>query len=74
MAAGKPYSWITETVLDNDILAYDNYSEIRTFLENNPNVEQIHEKYKEQLSELSLLNEDIRFTLHTLIVTVQDPK
>lgn len=58
MAAGKPYSWITETVLDNGILAYDNYSEIRTFLENNPNIEQIHEKYNEQLSELSVLNED----------------
>ena len=56
--AGKPYSWITETVLDNGILAYENYSEIRTFLENNPNVEQIHEKYNEQLSELSILNED----------------
>lgn len=58
IAAGKPYSWITDTVLDNGILAFENYAEIRTFLGCDPNIEQIHEKYNEQLSELSLLNED----------------
>ncbi|MBQ6504376.1 MAG: hypothetical protein IJI57_10745 [Flexilinea sp.] len=58
IAAGKPYSWITDTILDNGILAYENYADVRTFLESNPNIEQICGKYDEQLSELSLLNED----------------
>ncbi len=58
VATGKPYSWITETVLDNGILAYENYAEIRLFLESDPNIDQVHKKYNELLSELSLLNED----------------
>ena len=58
IAAGKPYAWISDTMLDNGILAYDLFADIRAFLHENPNVNQIKEKYDIQLSELSLLNED----------------
>ena len=58
VASGDPYSWVKEVVLDNGILAYDEYAEIRTFLDSAPSIDQIHQKYDEDLSELSLLNED----------------
>ena len=58
VTAGDPYSWIKNVVLDSGILAYDEFVDVRSFLDSNPNLEQIRQKYDEYLSELSLLNED----------------
>lgn len=56
--SGDPYSWMKDVILDNGILAYDQYVEVRSFLNSDPSLEQIHRKYDDILSELSLLNED----------------
>ena len=58
VASGDPYSWVKNVVLDNGILAYDAYADVRSFLDSNPSLDQIHQKYDASLSELSLLNED----------------
>lgn len=58
VASGDPYSWVKNVVLDNGILAYNEYADVRSFLNNNPSLDQIHQKYDSSLSELSLLNED----------------
>ena len=58
IASGDPYSWVKDVVLDNGILAYDEYADVRSFLNSNPSLDQIRQKYDSSLSELSLLNED----------------
>ena len=58
VASGDPYSWVKDVVLDNGILAYDEYAKVRSFLDSDPSIDQIRQKYDEELSELSLLNED----------------
>ncbi|MBQ8080441.1 MAG: hypothetical protein IJ240_00935 [Clostridia bacterium] len=58
VAAGSPYAWIKDVVLDHGILAYDAFAKVRSFLNSQPSIEQIRESYDEALSELSLINED----------------
>ena len=58
IASGDPYSWIKNVVLDNGVLAYDEYIDVRSFLDSKPNLDHIYQKYDSMLSELSLLNED----------------
>lgn len=54
----NPYTWIRDMVLDEGILAYNNYVEIREFVASNPDSSAIKEKLYAKLSEQSLLNED----------------
>lgn len=54
----NPYAWIRDMVLDEGILAYDSYVEIRDFLAGNPDAAAIKEKLFAELSEQSLLNEE----------------
>lgn len=54
----NPYSWIRDMVLEEGILAYDNYVEIRDFISEKPDSAAIKEKCFEKLSEQSLLNEE----------------
>ena len=58
IAAGNPYSWISDAVLENGILAYDEYVEMLTFLDGNPSPDELHQRYDGALTELSMLNED----------------
>ena len=58
LASGDPYAWIKDVILDNGIWAYDEYVAVRSFLNSDPSLEQIEQKYNEAFSELSLLNED----------------
>lgn len=58
IAAGNPYSWISDAVLENGILAYDEYVEMLTFLDGNPSPDEFHQRYDGALTELSMLNED----------------
>lgn len=58
IVAGNPYSWIEESVLNYGIPAYDSYAEIRSFLYESPNNAQIHDRFCDELSKLSLKNED----------------
>ncbi len=57
-AAGSPYTWINDMVLENGLLAYEGFTSVRTFLAANPTEEQLQAKYDELLYELSLLEED----------------
>ena len=54
----NPYSWIRDMVLDEGILAYDSYVEIRDFIASNPDASAIKDKLFAKLSEQSLLNEE----------------
>lgn len=58
IAVGNPYSWISDAVLENGILAYDEYVEMLTFLDGNPSPDELHQRYDGALTELSMLNED----------------
>ena len=58
VVTGNPYSWIEESVLNYGIPAYDSYSEIRSFLYESPTNDQINDRFFEELSKLSLINED----------------
>lgn len=58
ITSGDPFGWIESVVLDNGILAYENYAELRTFLNTKPNEEQVRQRCTDILSELSLLEED----------------
>ena len=58
ITAADPYAWITNVIVDNGILAYDEYVSTRSFLAGEPNLEEIRQEYDGLLSELSLLNED----------------
>lgn len=58
VASGDPYSWVKTVVLNNGVLAYDEYAEVRSFLDTDPGIGQVREKYDTALSELSILNED----------------
>lgn len=58
IASGDPYSWIKDVVLDNGVLAYDAYAEMRSFINEKPNADQLHQKYNEIFSKLSLLDQD----------------
>ncbi len=58
LASGDPYAWIKDVVLDNGIWAYEEYAAARSFLNSQPDMEQLHQKYNAAFSELSLLNDD----------------
>lgn len=58
VASGNPYSWISDAILGNGILAYEEYADIRAFLDGNPTLDEIHQRYDATLAELSVLNED----------------
>lgn len=58
LTTGDPYSWIKDVVLDNGVLAYDAYAELRSFVNEKPNVDLLHQKYDAFFSELSLLDQD----------------
>ena len=58
VTSDNPYSWIRDMVLDEGILAYDEYVAIRTFLSDNPDSVRIKETLFKMFSELSLLNEE----------------
>lgn len=58
IASGEPYAWIQDVILDHGILAYDQYMEVRSFLNEHPDAARLREKYDAALSELSILNED----------------
>lgn len=58
LASGDPYAWIKDVILDNGILAYDEYAALRSFLNSRPDTEQLHQRYIDAFSELSLLNDD----------------
>ena len=54
----NPYSWIRDMVLEEGILAYDEFVSIREFVSTNPDSAAIKAKCYDLLSELSLLNEE----------------
>lgn len=54
----SPYSWVNDMVVRDGILAYDGFSNIRSFLAQKPSEKQVRAKYDELLSELSLLEDD----------------
>lgn len=58
ITAGSPYSWIKDATLNDGIIAYDRFVELRSFLNSNPDETQIRLMYDKMLSELSILNED----------------
>ena len=58
VVSGDPYSWVKNVVLDNGILAYNQYAEVRSFLDSDPSLNEIRQKYDSALSELSVLNDD----------------
>lgn len=58
ISSGDPYSWLKTAIADNGILAYDRLVDLRSFLEKDPQNDEIHEKYNAALSELSILKED----------------
>ena len=58
LTSGDPYSWIKDVVIDNGVLAYDAYAELRSFINEKPNADQLHQKYDAVFSELSLLDQD----------------
>lgn len=66
VVSGNPYSWIPNEILDNGLFAYDIFVDLRNFLADNPNREQLHKKFIDYLSELSLLNEDKDILWNTL--------
>ena len=72
-ASGNPYSWMDETVAENGIRGYDRLEGIRTFLEGDPDLEQIHARCEEALDELSLSKED-RNTLWKMLTRWSEEK
>lgn len=58
IALGDPYEWIDDVVLDNGIIAFDEYVAVRSFLKSQPDINQIHQTYNDMFSKMSLLNED----------------
>ena len=58
LVAGNPYTWINDMILTDGILAYDSFAELRSFLKEDPDLEQVHSRYDEKLAELSLLDSD----------------
>lgn len=58
VSSGNPYSWINHVVLDHGILAFDEFTAMRSFLNREPGLNEIHNRYNQVFSELSLLNED----------------
>jgi len=58
LTSGDPYSWIKDSILENGVFAYEEYVNLRSFLEKSPDLDQIHLKYDDMLSKLSLRNED----------------
>ena len=55
---GDPYDWISDTVLENGLVAYDNFVDLRSFLKTEPDLDELRSKYDEKLAELSLVNDD----------------
>ncbi|QUA52201.1 hypothetical protein [Aristaeella lactis] len=58
ITSDNPYSWIRDMVLEEGIIAYDDYVSIRTFLSENPDPFAIRKKCYDTLSVFSLLNEE----------------
>lgn len=53
-----PYKWINVTILNNGIYAYDAFIALRTFMRTNPDISQLEAYAREQMTELSLLEQD----------------
>lgn len=56
--SGNPYSWMKTTVLENGVRGFDSYAAVRSFLDSEPDIDQINSFYDEELTELSLTDED----------------
>ena len=64
---GRPFAWIENVVLDNGILAYDEYAELRSFIAGKPDTEQIKARFYDALYELSFLDGDEEILWDTLV-------
>ncbi len=58
IAAGDSYAWIKDDILNNGLLAYDEYIELRTFLKTGPDITKLQLRYDDMLSKLSLPSYD----------------
>ena len=58
VTSGDPFTWINDVVLDNGVVGYDEYADLRAFLDNNPTDIYVQKKYMEYLTRLSLLDAD----------------
>ena len=71
--AGDPYAWIEDVVLNNGELAYNEYINIRSFLNENPSKDAMREQYDAIFYDLSMLNED-KETVWTTLESWSDEK
>lgn len=55
---GNPYSWINDMIGEDGLLAYNTFTELRSFYAEDPDLERLHSYFIDSLGELSLLTED----------------
>lgn len=58
VVSDNPYSWMNDAVQRKGLLAFDRFSDLRSFLNTSPTLTQLHERVYSNLTDLSLLNED----------------
>ncbi len=57
---GNPYEWINYTMMADGVIAYEEWEDLRAFLEEEPDLEQIHERYDQIFDDISLAELDKR--------------
>ncbi len=58
LKSGDPYAWVRDVVADHGAPAYDLFAQARTFLNSDPDLDTMRQKYNEVLAKLSLRHED----------------
>lgn len=55
---GTPFDWINDMTVNGELFVYNSFVEMRSFLDSSPDEDQIHNRFDDSLSQLSLLEED----------------